>query len=86
MGRGVLPYLGMVGRFHGDDPHFCDYQSDLVPIVSRNSDTFHSVSHMYVTILQLLILNINNLLFLTSTIYRYVMIFMVMAALKDFFY
>ncbi len=23
-GEGVLPYLGMVGRFCGDDPHFCD--------------------------------------------------------------
>ncbi len=30
--RGVLPYLGMVGRFCSDDPHFCDCQSDLVPI------------------------------------------------------
>ncbi len=35
-GRGVLPYLGMVGRFHGDDPHFCDWWSDLVPIVWCN--------------------------------------------------
>ncbi len=25
MGEGVLPYLGMIGRFRGDDPHFCDY-------------------------------------------------------------
>ncbi len=33
MGEGVLPYLGMVGRFHGDDPHFCDCTTDLVPIV-----------------------------------------------------
>ncbi len=29
----VLPYLGMVGRFRSDDPHFCDCRSDLVPIV-----------------------------------------------------
>ncbi len=33
MGRGVLPYLGMVVRFRSDDPCFCDCQSDLVPIV-----------------------------------------------------
>ncbi len=26
-------YLRMVGRFHGDVPHFCDCQSDLVTIV-----------------------------------------------------
>ncbi len=50
--------------------------------ISRNSDRSPSVSHMYVTILQLLKLHINNLLFLTSTVYRYGMIFMVMAALK----
>ncbi len=35
-GRGVLPYLGMVGRFLGNDPHFCDCQSDLIPIVWCN--------------------------------------------------
>ncbi len=35
-GRGVLPYLGMVGRFRGDDPRFCDCWSDLVPIVWCN--------------------------------------------------
>ncbi len=23
-GEGVLPYLGMVERFYGDDPHLCD--------------------------------------------------------------
>ncbi len=33
MGEGVLQYLGMVGRFHGDDSHVCDCRSDLVPIV-----------------------------------------------------
>ncbi len=33
MREGVLPYLGMVGRFHGDDPRFCDWRSDLIPIV-----------------------------------------------------
>ncbi len=35
-GREVLSYLGIVGRFSGDDPHFCDCQSDLVPIVWLN--------------------------------------------------
>ncbi len=35
-GGGVLPYLGMVGRFCGNDLHFYDYQSDLVPIVWSN--------------------------------------------------
>ncbi len=34
--RGVLSYLGMVGRFCGDDTHFYDNQSDLVPIVWCN--------------------------------------------------
>ncbi len=24
----VLPYLGLVGRFHGDDPRLGDFQSD----------------------------------------------------------
>ncbi len=24
-GGGVLLYLGMVGSFRGDDPHFCEY-------------------------------------------------------------
>ncbi len=24
LGRGVLTYLGMVGRFRGSDPCFCD--------------------------------------------------------------
>ncbi len=33
MWEGVLSYLGMVGRFHGDDSRFCDCQSNLVPIV-----------------------------------------------------
>ncbi len=36
MGERVLPFLGMVGRFRGDDPRFCDCQSDLVPIVWCN--------------------------------------------------
>ncbi len=35
-GRGILSYIGMVGRFCGDDPHFCDCQSNLVPIVWCN--------------------------------------------------
>ncbi len=35
-GGGVLPYLGMIGRFCGDDPRFCDCRSDLVPIVCCN--------------------------------------------------
>ncbi len=35
-GRRLLPYLGMVGRFHGDDHRFCDCQSDLVLIVWCN--------------------------------------------------
>ncbi len=43
-GRGVLPYLGMVGRFCGDDPHFCDCQSDLVPIVWCNQVRFTPLS------------------------------------------
>ncbi len=30
---GVLPYLGMVGRFCGDDHHFWDFQSEWVPII-----------------------------------------------------
>ncbi len=34
--RGVLPYLGMVERFQGDYPHFCDCRSDWVPIVWCN--------------------------------------------------
>ncbi len=29
----VLPYLGMVGRFRGDDPSLGDFQSDWVPIL-----------------------------------------------------
>ncbi len=33
VGGGVLPYLGMVGRFRSDNPRFCDCRSDLVPIV-----------------------------------------------------
>ncbi len=33
----VLPYLDMVGRFHGDDPHFWDFQSDWVPILYLNT-------------------------------------------------
>ncbi len=32
-GGGILPYLGMVGRFRGDDPRFWDFQSDWVPIL-----------------------------------------------------
>ncbi len=32
----VLPYLGMVGRFDGDDRRFCDCRSDLVPIAWCN--------------------------------------------------
>ncbi len=36
MWEGVLPYLGMVGRFHNDDPRFCDCRSNLVPIVWYN--------------------------------------------------
>ncbi len=29
MGKGVLPYLGMVGKFRGDDHRFSDCRSDL---------------------------------------------------------
>ncbi len=36
-GGGVLPYLCMVGRFCGDDPRFCDFQSDWVPILYLNT-------------------------------------------------
>ncbi len=32
MGEGVLSNLGIVGRFCSDDHHFCDCQSDLVPL------------------------------------------------------
>ncbi len=32
-GGGVLPYLGMVGRFRGDDPRFWEFRSDWVPIL-----------------------------------------------------
>ncbi len=34
-GWGVLPYLGMVGRFRGDDPCFGEFQSDWVPILEK---------------------------------------------------
>ncbi len=38
MGPGwVLPYLGMVGRFPGDNPRFGDFQSDCVPILYLNT-------------------------------------------------
>ncbi len=30
-----LPYLGMVGRFRGDDPCFRDFQSDWVPVLCK---------------------------------------------------
>ncbi len=33
---GVHPYLGMVGRFRGDDPRVLDFQSDWVPILYIN--------------------------------------------------
>ncbi len=33
----VLPYLGKVGRFCGDDSHFGDFQSDWVPILYLNT-------------------------------------------------
>ncbi len=33
----VLPYLGMVGRFHGDDLRFGDFQSECVPIFYLNT-------------------------------------------------
>ncbi len=33
----VLPYLGMVGTFRGDDPHFGDFQSDVVLILYLNT-------------------------------------------------
>ncbi len=36
-GRGVLPYLGMIGRFCGDDPRFGDFQSQWVPILYLNT-------------------------------------------------
>ncbi len=29
-GKGVLPHLGLVGRFCGDDPRVCDCRSNLV--------------------------------------------------------
>ncbi len=34
---GVLPYMGMVGRFCGDDSHFSDFQSNFIPILYLNS-------------------------------------------------
>ncbi len=36
-GGGGLPYLGMVGRFRGDDPHFGGFQTDWVPILYLNT-------------------------------------------------
>ncbi len=36
-GGGVHPYLGIVGRFRGDDPRFWDFQSDWVPILYLNT-------------------------------------------------
>ncbi len=30
---GVFPYLGMVGRFRSDHPHFLDLLSDRLPIL-----------------------------------------------------
>ncbi len=33
----VFTYLGMVGRFLSDDPHFGDFQSDWVPILYSNT-------------------------------------------------
>ncbi len=36
-GRGVHPYLGMVGRFCSDDPIFFYLQSDWVPILYLNT-------------------------------------------------
>ncbi len=35
-GVGILPYLGMVGRFSGDDPCFWDFQSNWVLILCLN--------------------------------------------------
>ncbi len=35
-GRGVLRYLGMVGRFCSNDPCLCGCRSNLVPIVWCN--------------------------------------------------
>ncbi len=34
--EGGTPILSMVGWFRGDDTHFCDCRSDLVPIVWYN--------------------------------------------------
>ncbi len=45
-GRGVLPYLGMVGRFYGDDTCFCDCQSDLVPYFTPSSLSPQFVPHL----------------------------------------
>ncbi len=33
----VLPYLGMAGRFCGDDPRFWNFESDWVPILYLNT-------------------------------------------------
>ncbi len=33
----VLPYLGIVGRFRGDEPHVWDFQSSWVPILYLNT-------------------------------------------------
>ncbi len=35
-GGGVLLYLGMVGRFRSDDPLFCNFRSDWVPMLWLN--------------------------------------------------
>ncbi len=44
VGGGVISYLGMVGRFRSDDPHFCDCRSNLVPIVWCNQMQFTPLS------------------------------------------
>ncbi len=36
-GGGVLPYLGMVGRFRGDEPRFWDFQSDWEPFSASSN-------------------------------------------------
>ncbi len=41
---GVLPCLGIVRRFRGDDPHFCDCRSDLVLIIGCNQTNWPPLS------------------------------------------
>ncbi len=40
----VLPYLGMAGRFRGDDPRFWDFLSDWVPVYASSRSDWSPLS------------------------------------------